>query len=129
MPDQKVKLPTDAKILERARELRREMTPQERRLWRRLRGKQLYGLRFRRQHPIAPFIVDFYCHEHKLVVEIDGHTHYQPKQQGYDRARTERLTQRGFRVVRFTNRDVDRSIDGVLEEIVRRCGVGRGEGE
>ena len=127
MSDLKVKLPMDSKTLSRARELRRDMTPQERKLWRHLRGKQLYGLRFRRQHPIIPFIVDFYCHAHKLVVEIDGPSHYEPDQQGRDRARTEWLVQKGMRVVRFTNRDVDRSIDGVLQEIARRCGVGEGE--
>ena len=129
MPDSSVKLPMDPEFLTRARELRRDTTPQERELWRHLRGKQLHGLRFRRQHPIAPFVVDFYCHEHKLVVEIDGHTHYEPGQQRYDRARTERLEQRGLRVVRFTNGDVDSRIDGVLQEIARRCGVDEAEDE
>ena len=129
MPDSNVKLPMDPEFLARARELRRDMTPQERKLWRHLRRKQLYGLRFRRQHPIAPFIVDFYCHEHKLVVEIDGQTHYEQEQQGYDRTRTERLEQRGLRVVRFTNRDVGRNIGGVLQEIARQCGVDEGEHE
>ena len=127
MPDPNVKLPMDSDFLSRARELRRDMTPQERKLWRHLRGKQLYGLRFRKQHPIAPFVVDFFCHEPKLVVEIDGPSHYEPGQQGYDRARTERLSQRGMRVIRFTNRDIDHSIEGVLQEIARRCGVDESE--
>ena len=111
-------------ILKHARELRRQMTPQERKLWRHLRGKQLYGIKFRRQHPIDRFILDFFCYEHNLAVEIDGHSHYQPNQLEYDQARTERLAHRGIRVIRFTNRDVDTNIEGVLNEIARACGVG-----
>ena len=111
-------------ILKRARELRREMTPQERKLWRHLRGKQLYGIKFRRQHPIDRFILDFFSYEHKLAVEIDGHSHYQPDQQEYDQARTEWLAVHGIRVIRFTNRDVDTNLEGVLDGIARVCGVG-----
>jgi very-short-patch-repair endonuclease len=111
-------------ILQRARELRREMTPQERKLWQCLRGKKLYGIKFRRQHPVDCFILDFFCYEHNLAVEIDGHSHYQLDQCAYDQARTEWLTRYGIRVVRFTNRDVDTNIEGVLDEIARVCGVG-----
>jgi very-short-patch-repair endonuclease len=110
-------------ILERARELRREMTPQERKLWQRLRGKQLFGVKFRRQHPVDRFILDFYCYQHNLAIEIDGHSHYQPEQQAYDEARTDWLAQYGIRVIRFTNRDVDTNLEGVLGEIARACGV------
>jgi very-short-patch-repair endonuclease len=110
-------------ILARARELRRETTPQERKLWQRLRRKQLFGIKFRRQHPIDRFILDFFCYEHKLAVEIDGGSHYQPDQQEYDQARTDWLAQHGIRVIRFTNRDVDSNIEGVLDEIARVCGV------
>jgi len=110
-------------ILSRARELRREMTPQERKLWQRLRRKQLFGIKFRRQHPIHRFILDFFCYEHKLTVEIDGDSHYQPDQQEYDQARTDWLAQHGIRVIRFTNRDVDTNIEGVLDEIAQVCGV------
>jgi very-short-patch-repair endonuclease len=99
------------------------MTPQERKLWQCLRGKKLYGLKFRRQHPIYRFILDFFCHRHKLAVEIDGHSHAEPEQQAYDRARTEWLTQYGLRVIRFTNREVDTNIEGVLDEIARACGI------
>ncbi len=111
-------------ILKRARELRRNMTPQERKLWRHLRGKQLDGIRFRRQHPIDRFILDFFCYEHKLAIEIDGHSHYQPEQQEHDQMRTEWLARYGIRVIRFTNRDVDTNLEGVLDEIGRVCGVG-----
>ena len=110
-------------ILARARELRRPLTPAEAKLWQRLRGKQLYGLKFRRQHPIFRFVVDFFCSEHKLVVEVDGQHHAEPEQQAYDEARTEWLEQRGNRVIRFTNREVQSNIEGVLNEITRQCGV------
>jgi very-short-patch-repair endonuclease len=110
-------------ILTRARELRRPMTPQEIKLWQRLRNKQLYGLKFRRQHPIFRFILDFLCFRYKLVVEIDGAGHFDPDQQAYDEARTEWLEQRGFRVIRFTNRDVDTNIEGVVQEIARQCDI------
>jgi len=124
MPNSQATRRVHPAILARARELRREMTPQERKLWRHLRGKQLYGLKFRRQHPIYRFILDFYCHQHKLAVEIDGHSHFEPSQQEYDQARTEWLTQQGMRMIRFTNHDVETNIKGVLDEIARACGVG-----
>ena len=110
-------------ILARARKLRREMTTQERKLWQRLRHNQLYGIKFRRQHPIGRFVLDFFCYEHKLAVEIDGDSHYQPDQQEYDQARTDWLAQYDIRVIRFTNRDVDRNIESVLDEIARSCRV------
>ena len=124
MPDQKPTRRVHPVILARARELRRKMTPQERKLWQRLRSKQLYGIKFRRQHPIDRFILDFFCYEYNLAIEIDGDSHYQPDQQAYDQARAEWLAGYGIRVIRFTNRDVDNNIEGVLEEIVRACGVG-----
>ena len=108
-------------ILARARELRQPLTPQEAKLWQRLRRKQLYGLKFRRQHPVERFILDFYCPQHKLVIEIDGDSHAEPEQQLYDQARTEWLEQQGMRVIRFTNREVETNIEGVLEEIARVC--------
>ncbi len=123
MPEAKAKKHVHPAILARARELRRPMTPQERKLWNRLRRKQLYGFKFRRQHPLFRFILDFLCFEHKLVIEIDGGGHYEPTQLAYDQARTEWLEQRGFRVIRFTNRDVDTNIEGVLQEIARQCGI------
>jgi very-short-patch-repair endonuclease len=110
-------------MLERARELRREMTPPERQLWQRLRGQQLCGLRFRKQHPVDRFILDFFCYEHKLAVEIDGDSHAEPGQHAYDQARTDWLTGHGIRVLRFTNREVVNNIDGVLTEIARACGI------
>ena len=108
-------------ILARARELRRPLTPQEHKLWQRLRNRQLFGLKFRRQHPLHRFILDFYCAQHKLVIEIDGQGHADPEQQRYDEARTEWLKQNGRQVIRFTNRDVDTNIEGVLQNIAEVC--------
>jgi len=110
-------------IIRRARALRRDMTPQEAKLWHRLRGKQFYGLKFRRQHPRHQFILDFYCHEKKLVIELDGHSHAELEQQRYDQARTDWLVEDGLRVIRFANREVDHNLEGVLAEIARVCGV------
>ena len=111
-------------ILARARELRRPLTPAEQKVWQRLRGKQLYGIKFRRQHPIFRFILDFFCYQHRLVIEIDGDSHTQPDQILYDQARTEWLEQRGLRVIRFTNREVFTNLECVLAEIARQCGIG-----
>jgi very-short-patch-repair endonuclease len=82
--------------------------------------------KFRRQHPIDRFILDFFCFQHNLAIEIGGHSHYEPDQREYDQARTERIGHYGIRVIRFTNRDVDTNIEGVLAEIARVCGVGDG---
>ena len=112
---------TTAAIQDRARELRREQTPAEQQLWARLRRKQLYGLKFRRQHPMGRFIADFCCVPERLVVGLDGDSHSQ--QEEYDQKRTAWLESRGYRVIRFTNRQVERQLDAVLAEIARQCGV------
>jgi very-short-patch-repair endonuclease len=106
-------------IRERARQLRQPQTPAEAKLWNHLRRKQLGDLKFRRQHPIDRFIVDFYCAEHKLVIEVDGDTH--AMQEEYDAARTEWLQDRGYRVIRFTNDEVHRQLPAVLETIMAAC--------
>ena len=108
-------------IRQRAKELRWQMTPAELALWDRLRNKQLCGLKFRRQHPLHHFILDFYCHAHQLVIEVDGGIHQQ--QRDYDESRTEWLTQRGFKVTRFTNEEVLNDIETVLQQIATVCGV------
>jgi len=112
---------TTEAIQQRARELRRAQTPAEQKLWARLRREQLYGLRFRRQHPIGRFIVDFCCVACKLVVEIDGHSH--ASQVEYDEERTAWLERRGYKVTRFTNEQVNRQLDAVLAEIARQGDV------
>jgi very-short-patch-repair endonuclease len=105
-------------ILARAREMRQPQTPAETMLWGALRNRQT-GYKFRRQHPVERFIVDFYCAEAKLLIEVDGESHLDPKQKEYDEARTEYLEELGYRVIRFTNDDVKSSIHTVAAEILR----------
>jgi very-short-patch-repair endonuclease len=100
------------------RSMRREMSPVERVLWQRLRDRQA-EFKFRRQHPIGRYIVDFYCDACRLVVEVDGASH--DEQIEYDTARTAWLTARGYRVIRFTNEDVLHRTDAVLSTIVDEC--------
>lgn len=105
-------------ILLRARELRQPQTPAEATLWRHLRNRNL-GYKFRRQHPIDRFIIDFYCAKAKLCIEIDGSSHFETEQEEYDKARTEILEELGYQVVRFKNNDVKYNIHAVVDEIVR----------
>ena len=102
---------------DKARRLRREETDAERRLWTRLRRHQL-GIRFRRQHPIGPYIVDFCCVERMLIVELDGGQHEDRRAQ--DAARTQWLGEQGFRVLRFSEREALMQTEAVLTEIQNR---------
>ena len=122
---------TSASIQQRARELRQEMTPTERLLWERLRNRQLAGFKFRRQHPLGPFITDFYCAKRRLVVEIDGDIHDLKREE--DEARTRQFEEFGHRVIRFMNEEVETNIDLVLKKILEACRLpspvlGRGAG-
>jgi very-short-patch-repair endonuclease len=100
-----------------ARCLRRDATNAERRLWEGLRRKQLAGFRFRRQVILDGFIADFASFDARLVVEVDGATHSTDEEIAYDAARSRTLAGLGFAVLRFTNEDVYRNLDGVLETI------------
>jgi very-short-patch-repair endonuclease len=102
--------------LERARELRREMTPAETILWQELRGNKL-GVHFRRQQIIAGFIVDIYCHQADLVIELDGSVHEGDEQKESDAERDQVLSQMGLQVIRFRNEDVAKNLPGVLRKI------------
>jgi very-short-patch-repair endonuclease len=104
-------------IHRRARELRKQMTPAEKRLWDFLKQKSLSRFKFRRQHPIKKFIVDFYCHELKLVIELDGSIHDQVVQAEYDLGRTFELEELGLKVVRFRNEEVFDLTEEVLARI------------
>ena len=106
-------------IRQRARQLRRPMTPAESKLWQRLRRRQLNGHYFRRQHPIGSFIADFYCAKARLVVEVDGDIHAMREE--YDSVRTEWLEERDYRVIRFTNDEVFHQLNAVLESILAAC--------
>ena len=107
------------KILQAARELRQPQTPAEQKLWSRLRNRQLNGYKFRRQHPIDRFIIDFYCDEAKLCIEIDGDSH--AEQIEYDQARTAYLNEVGYTVIRFTNREVFNQCEAVRQHIAEEC--------
>jgi very-short-patch-repair endonuclease len=99
----------------RARELRRAMTPAEKKLWQHIRDNQL-GVQFRRQHAVGPYIVDFFCAKSKLVIEVDGDTH--AEQMDYDAERTKWLNeQKHYRVIRFWNDEVLHNIEAVLAKI------------
>jgi very-short-patch-repair endonuclease len=103
--------------LKRARRLRREMTKPEVILWSVLRDDALGGLRFRRQHPVGPYILDFYCAALQLCIDIDGQTHNTPEAERHDEARTAWLAAKGVRVIRFAAADIldpDRLNDAVL---------------
>ena len=102
-----------------ARELRQRMTPAERMLWQSLRGHQLGGLAFRRQHPFRFCIADFYCPARRLVVEVDGPIHLSERQA--DAERDAALRELGLRVLRVTNDDVLNDLPGTLERIRRAC--------
>ena len=102
-----------------ARELRRSLTPAEQALWRALQGRRLAGLKFRRQHAVGPFVLDFYCPSAKLVVEVDGPIHDTRAEQ--DAARTEHMQAFGYRVLRFRNEEVLTNLDVVLERIAQEA--------
>ncbi|MEX0644279.1 MAG: endonuclease domain-containing protein [Parvularculaceae bacterium] len=102
---------------ERARALRRNQTSAERMLWRMLRAKEEIGVRFRRQHPLGCYIVDFICLERSLIVEVDGGQHGDSPHQQYDRARDAWLESRGYLVLRFWNGEIYDAIDGVIVRI------------
>ena len=96
------------------------MTDPERRLWSKLRARQLHGLKFRRQHGIGPYIVDFYCPEHSLVIEIDGDTHAEVNQIKKDAVRDQYLRSLGLHVVRYRNDDILKNLEGVLDDLEKR---------
>jgi len=103
-------------VKDQARTLRRSSTDAERRLWSALRDRRLRGYRFRRQHPIGRFIVDFACTRHRLIVEADGGQH---NENGADAQRTAWLEHHGWRVLRFWNNEILANTEGVIETIVK----------
>ena len=104
--------------MSRATSLRRTATGAEAMLWKVLRGAKLNGSKFRRQHPIDRFVVDFVCLKAKLVVEVDGATHGSSAALGRDAERTQLLEAAGFHVMRVGNSDIRDNLDGVLESIL-----------
>ena len=106
---------------QRAKELRQNMTPAEALLWQELRTNKLAGWHFRRQQVIDGFIVDFYCHAASLIVEIDGGVHETQKEQ--DAERDAHLISRGFRILRVTNDEVNKDLQGVLQKILENLSL------
>src|ERR1035437_62202 len=102
-------------VMELAKSLRNTLTYLERLLREKLKGKQICGLRFRRQHPISFFIVDFYCHEARLVIEVDGEIHIDKID--YDDGRSAEMEKFGIKVIRFTNLEVENIIENVIRRI------------
>lgn len=125
---------TTSRLEAAAIQLRQNLTPAEKKLWQVLRGGKLAGLKFRRQHPVGNFILDFYCPACKLVIEVDGAVHQ--NQIEYDTARTNQLEAHGYTVLRFQNEEVAHQIEKVLEQILKTAlaissnsspKIGRGE--
>jgi very-short-patch-repair endonuclease len=116
---------TSPETRQRARELRKSSTPAEQKLWQALRNRILGDYKFRRQHPIGPFIADFFFAEVGLVIELDGGGHLEQRE--YDQARTDWLEDQGYHVIRFWNDDVLNNLDDVAQEIIHYCEKWKGE--
>ena len=97
-----------------ARNLRNGMTDAERLLWSKIKGRQVSGTRWYRQKPLKDFILDFYCHEAKLVIEVDGGQHFEEEGRLADKDRDEEIAHLGFQVLRFGNNEIFKNIEGVL---------------
>src|SRR4029077_14693065 len=113
-----VRIPNKGTLV-RAKRLRRICPPTEEALWEHLRDRKLLGLKFRRQVPIGPYVADFYCYELKLVLELDGSIHEEDSQICHDRNRDANLEALGFRILRFTNREVHDHLEALLGTIRR----------
>jgi len=112
------KYPLNPELLSFARKLRRETTNAEQLLWHLLRNRRFNGFKFRRQHPVGEYVLDFYCHEARLGVELDGGQHNEAGQRRKDEARSSFLAGEGITVIRFWNNDVLRETEGVMEELL-----------
>jgi very-short-patch-repair endonuclease len=108
------------KLLQFARDMRKQPTDAEAKLWSILRGRTLAGFKFRRQYQIAGYILDFYCARCRVAVELDGGQHTDPDSIEYDRRRTEKLGEHGIRVIRFSDRDLLKETQLIAEEIFRQ---------
>lgn len=106
-----------AEIFNRAKDLKREMTPAEKVLWKELRNNRLDGHKFRGQHPLGQFIADFYCHEKKSVVEVDGDIHDDGDVKERDESRTNELKNFGLTVIRFQNEEIFANLRDALKQI------------
>ena len=108
---------TTPKVFGHAKQLHRNMTPAEVKLWARLRAHRLDGIHFRNQHAIGNYVVDFCAPRKKLIIELDGSQHLE--QEAYDKGRTEYLESKGYTVLRFWNNDVINDIESVIRAIIQ----------
>ena len=115
-------------LLQEARELRQRQTPAEEIFWQIVRNRKFLNLKFRRQHQIGPYITDFYCHEKRLVVELDGGVHQIPEQKERDKERDEYLTSLGNKVVRIKNEDVIERLEQTLEKLANILSLSKQSG-
>jgi very-short-patch-repair endonuclease len=107
-------------IIRAASILRKNTTLPEKILWKKLRDRKLFKVKFRRQHPVDIFIVDFYCHEIRLVIEIDGEIHETDEVKEYDSSRQASLEQHGLTVIRFSNHEVKFNLETVIKSIMEK---------
>ena len=103
--------------IERSRNLRKNQTDAEKKLWTILRNRQINGVKFRRQFPVGRYILDFYCPDYRLAIEADGGQHYENKVKDQDDLRTRELNNLGIEMIRFTDREILTNSDGVVEAI------------
>ena len=111
----------DPQQTEKCRHLRRQLTFPEQRLWSALRSRRAAKLKMRRQYPIGPYVADFVCLAHRLIIELDGDSHL--GRADYDRHRQAYLESAGFCVLRFGNNDVLKDVDAVVKAVLRACGI------
>jgi very-short-patch-repair endonuclease len=114
-------------IFEKAKKLRNEMTEAEIKLWEFLSNNKVMGLRFKAQHPIYMFIVDFYCHSLRLVIEVDGSIHNLPEKTEYDENRTYELNRFNLKVIRFPNEQIINDFTNIKKEIINICNQRKAE--
>jgi very-short-patch-repair endonuclease len=103
------------------RKLRQETTEAEDFLWQHIRNRKLNQLKFKRQHSIGNYIVDFYCASQRLIIEVDGKVHNQADQKEKDKSRDENLKEMNFKILRFSNEEVLLKINFVIQEIIKHC--------
>jgi very-short-patch-repair endonuclease len=110
--------------LDFSRSLRTNQTPWESKLWKRLRAGRFFGVKFRRQEVVDDYIIDFYCHAKKLVIELDGGHHNHELNKNLDNQRQKILESKGYTILRFWNSEIDSNLEGVLEKIRLTINIG-----
>ena len=108
---------------DKARLLRNNMTEAEKIVWDKLKNRKVFKARFRRQHPVGSFIVDFYCHEYKLAIEIDGEIHLKTEVNEYDDGRSHDIEKFGIKILRFTNHEVFTDLNKIIVKILKTIAV------